>query len=65
MVLVSTANIIPQNVFGGENMRDWRPRCTAKVFSAGSGARTIKMMVTISFGEGFVICEQCEKLYGE
>ena len=72
MVLVSTANMIPptkrarqNNVFGGENTREWRPRCTPKVSNTGSGARTIKMMVTISFGEWFVICEQCKKLYGE
>ena len=72
MVLVSIANIIQptkrsrqKNGFGGENTRDWRPGCTAKGSNAGSGGRTIKMMVALRFGEGFAICEQCEKLNGE
>ena len=72
MVLVSIANIIQptkrsrqKNGFGGENTRDWCPGCTAKGSNAGSGGRTIKMMVALRFGEGFAICEQCGKLNGE
>ena len=38
-----------------EGLAPWMYRC------AGSGGGTIKVMVAISFGEGFVICEQCKK----
>lgn len=39
--------------------------CTAKGSHVGSGGRTVKIMVAVTFGEGVVLCEQYEKLNGE
>ena len=38
--------------------------CTAKGAHLGSGGRVVKFMVTVSCGNGVIMCEQYEKLNG-
>ena len=38
--------------------------CTAKGAHLGTGGRVVKFMVTVSYGNGVIMCEQYEKLNG-
>lgn len=41
------------------------PGCTSKGSHVGSGGRTVKFFVAISYGEGVIFCHQYEHLNGE